>query len=190
MLRVGLLAEERRGVIATRNPGAVEFEATLEWPPEAGGGEVLGLLPTLDDERGGGGRGVYGPLREYPAPGATTVSGTLRSLSEDLLCSAVDETLRAVTEVAATHEAILRAGTRRTGRACCPSSDAVQAVAGILWRSGLRVGFGPSLNPATPGADVMVGCGGTVDDSDDTGDTERLVRALEGKVVARTGAPS
>ena len=34
-LRVGLSPEEPEGVICTRNAGAMEFEASLEWPPGA-----------------------------------------------------------------------------------------------------------------------------------------------------------
>jgi hypothetical protein len=51
----------------------------------------------------------------------------------------------------------------------------MELLAGRLWSSRIRVGFGVSWSPAVPDADVMVGCGGA---------REELVRVLSGGVLS------
>jgi len=152
-LRVGLLEEEPLGVIQTRNPGVVDFEASLQWPPGwEGEVSVIHVLPPLDNA------GATGSLREWAGPDLTTLSGDLRSTDEESLSSAVEEALRAVASAAAVREALLRTRVRRVCGAWSPSAGAVRRLARRLREAGVRVGFGASLGPAPAGVDVMVGC--------------------------------
>lgn len=168
-LRVGLLDGEPAGVVCTRTAGAVDLEATLEWPEGEGGISVIGLLPDLepapDDWSAGG------SLRESAGHGLITVTGTLYSFEEDALRSVLDDTLRAVASVATVHEAVLRTRVLRAGRPSCPSAGVVQTLARRLWAGGVRVRFGASRSLAAPGADVMLGCRGA---------REEVVEALAG----------
>lgn len=172
-LRVCLLDEEPAGVIATRAAGAVALEATLEWPPECGvEASVIDSLPAS-------GSGLRSSLRETAGEGHTTLSGELRCFDEEALRAAVEETLRVLASTAAAREAALRTRLLRTCRVRFASSAAVQPLARLLWASGVRVGFAASWSPATPEADLAVGCGG---------DRERLVGALAASRVDRVGA--
>lgn len=179
-LRVGLLEGEPAGVIPTRHAGRVEFEATLEWPPGwEGATSVASRLPELSANEGDG---VRGSFEESCGRELTTVRGSLSCIEEEALCPVLDETLRAVASVATVREAVLRTRVARPSRIRSPAPGAVEILAGCLWRSGMRVGFGVSWSPVAPGADVMVGCGGA---------REELVRALSAGVSSeaeRVGA--
>lgn len=145
-------------MISTRNAGLAAFEASLEWPPEwVGATSVAARLP---DATALEGAGIRGSLVESCDAGITTVRGSLSCTEEEALRSVLDEMLRGVASVATTREAVLRTRVTRPGRAFSPPSGVVESLAVRLWRGGVRVGFGVSRSPATPGADIMVGCQG------------------------------
>lgn len=181
-LRVGLMEGEPAGVIPTRHAGRAEFEATLEWPPgREGSTSVASWLPELFASDGDG-DGVRGSFEESCGRELTAVRASLWCIEEEALCSVLDETLRVVSSVATVREAVLRTRVTRPGGIWSPAPGAVELLAGRLWRSGMRVGFGVSWSPAVSEVDVMVGCGGV---------REELVRALSAGVssgVERVGA--
>lgn len=149
-------------MICTRNAGALDFEASLEWPPG------LAASPVFSGGLYFGGR-VRAGLEESVSGGCGQVRGRLFSPHEDGLRAALDEVLRDLARAAASREAALTARVLRSRRPLCANSSAIDYTAGLLWGAGMRVSFGVSWSPAREGADVIVGCRGS---------EERLAAAL------------
>lgn len=169
-MRVGLSPEEPAGVICTRNAGALEFEASLQWPPEA---EAVPLFA-------GGiscGESVRADFAETTTGGCNRIRGGILSPYEEELRAALDGILRDLARAAAVYEAALTSRVLRSRRPLCASSSAVGSLARSLWEAGLRVEFGVSWSPAPEGTDVTVGCRGA----------EERLAALLSECVERRG---
>lgn len=140
-------------MICTRNAASLEFEASLQWPPES---EAVPLFA-------GGvscGESVRADFEETVAGGRNQIHGTLVSPYEEELRAALDGILRDLACAAAVYEAALTSRVLRSHRPLCASSSAVESLARTLWEAGLRVKFGVSWSTAPEGADVTVGCRG------------------------------
>lgn len=148
--RLALLPEEPAGLIPTRTPGAVRFEAKLTWrsPEEAMPGKVLPSLP----------RGVKVYITEPDEPGENRwISGEIRAFAERDLDDALDSILRAVTSAAALSEAVLEVRTVRVARPRIVSRDVLGGLARGMWESGFGVRFGPCWTPLWDGVEAAVG---------------------------------
>lgn len=167
-LRVGLSPEEPAGRICTRNAGVLEFEASLQWPPESEAAQLFA---------GGisSGESVRASFHETTTGGCNRIRGSIVSPYEEQLRAALDRILRDLAR-AAVYEAALTSRVLRSRRPFCASSSAVESLARELWEAGLRVEFGTSYSPAPEGAEVTVGCRGA---------EERLAAVLSGCVERR-----
>lgn len=144
-------------MICTRNAGSLEFEASLQWPPESEASPVF----TGDSSFGERVRADLDESAVDTVDGCVSqVRGTLLSPYEDELRVALDGLLRELAGAASLREAALTARVLRSHRPLCAGSSCVESTARLLWEAGLRVGFGVSWSPAPEGADVIVGCRG------------------------------
>ena len=168
-LRVGLSPEEPEGVICTRNAGAMEFEASLEWPPGADAAPLFAGGISF-------GEPVRADFEETTTGGCGRIRGSIVSPYEEELRAALDGILRDLACAAAVYEAALTSRMLRSRRPLCASPSAVESLARSLWEAGLRVGFGVSYSPAPEGTDVTVGCRGA---------EERLASLLSESVERR-----
>ncbi|MDQ4106950.1 MAG: hypothetical protein M3157_07245 [Actinomycetota bacterium] len=151
--RLALLPEEPAGLIPTRTPGAIGFEATLAWqsPEEAVRTAICPALP----------RSVKARICETDGPGEIRrISGELRAFAERDLEHCLDSVLRTLTSTAAVSEAVLEIRSVRVARPRAVPRGALERLARGLWEAGLGVRFGPGCTPLYDGAEVAVGIRG------------------------------
>lgn len=152
-LKLALIPEEPAGLIPTRTPGAIQFEATLAWrsPEEAVRSIICPLLPSS----------VKARISETDEPGKVRrISGELRAFAEDDLESSLDSVLRAITSTAAVSEAVLEVRSVRLARPYVIPRGALERLARGLWEAGLGVRFGSGWTPLYDGAEAAVGIRG------------------------------
>lgn len=148
-----LLPDEPAGLISTRTPGAVCFEATLTWrnPEEAVTGDVL---PALSET-------VRASVQDASEPDAVRrIRGELRAFDEDELARALDSLLRSLTSTAALSEAVLETHYVWVCRPRSVPRGVLERLARGLWEAGLEVRFGPCWEPLHDGAEAAVGVRG------------------------------
>lgn len=154
--KLALLSEEPAGLIPTRTPGSVRFEATLSWrsSEEAVQG---GICPSLSQS-------VQASIIESDEPGGVRyISGEIRAFTEEELEGALDSLLRAATSTAAISEAVLEVRSVRVARPRVVPRNVLERLARELWEAGYEVRFGPGWTPLYDGVVAAVGIRGAED---------------------------
>ena len=151
-----LLPEEPAGLIPTRTPGSVRFEATLTWqsPKDTVRGGICPSPP----------KSVKAFISESDGPeGVRRISGEVRAFAEEELADVLDSLLRSVTSTAAISEAVLEVRSIRVARPRIVPRGVLERLSRGLWESGFGVRFGPGWTPLYDGAEVAVGIRGAED---------------------------
>ncbi len=152
-LKLALIPGEPAGLIPTRTPGAIRFEATLTWrsPEEAVRNIIYSLLSSS----------VKARISETDEPGEVRrISGEIRAFAEEDLESSLDSVLRAIISTAAVSEAMLEMRSVRVTRPRTVPRGVLERLARGLWEAGFRVRFGPGWTPLYDGVEVAVGTRG------------------------------
>lgn len=153
-----MLPEEPAGLIPTRTPGAVRFEATLNW--KSGADAVLGdIIPSLSNPK------LVKVLvsESDEIDGIRRVSGEVRAFSEEDIQGALDFILSTITSTAAISEAVLEVRCVRLARPHIVSEATLGRLARGLWEAGFRVRFGACWTPLCAGEEAAVGVRGVED---------------------------
>ena len=153
---MALLSEEPFGLVPTRTPGAVSFEASLTWKSgqEADQGRMLPALPQSVKVFAGESEEVDGLRR---------ISCEVRAFDEGDLQGALDVILHYITSKAALFEAVLEIKCVRRAHPYVIPREILEQLAHGLWNSGCKVEFGTCWTPLYGEEDAAVGVRGAED---------------------------
>lgn len=150
-----LLSEEPAGLIPTRTPGAVRFEATLTWKSgeDAVTGKILPSWPASES--------VNVSAKESNGNDAVRrISGEVRAFVEEDMRNTLDPILSTITSTAATSEAVLEMRCFRLARPHVVPQTTLESLALGLWGAGWGVRFGTCWTPLRAGEEAAVGIRG------------------------------
>lgn len=163
--KLALLPDEPVGLIPTRTPGSVSFEAKLTWREleEAIWEKICPIPP----------KSVKVLLDEHYEPeGSRLISGEIRAFAERDLEETLDSILRNVTSIAAASEAVLEVRSVRNARARVVSLEVLEKLALGVWEVGFGVRFGPCWTPLCGETEAAVGIRSAEDAHERLGDMD------------------